>query len=219
LIVLVVANIRGIGATSDGMGLPFALYLYIGLVCWFFFTDGLMESASAVQRDSGVISKVFFPRIISPLVAVLANVADLLIGLVPVAAFMVFYGIRPGWPLLLLPVVVITLALLAFGAGLIFSRLILVMRDFERVLQLVTYVGFFASPIFHAPADIPENLRSVAQINPVSGVLLAARGCLLPDISTFPWMPLLASAAAALVLLVVGVALFRNMQDRLLERL
>jgi lipopolysaccharide transport system permease protein len=219
LIVLVISQIRGLGTASHAMGLPFPLFLYLGLTCWFFFIEGLTESSSAVQRDAGVISKVFFPRIISPLVAVTANLVDLLVSLVPVVGFMWYYDLRPGWTLALLPLVVLALAVMALGAGLIFSRLIVVVRDFERVLQLVAYVGFFASPIFHSMEDIPPDLRGLAQLNPASGVLLAARGCFIADGSLFPWTPFLVSCGTGVMLLVIGVILFRNMQDRLLERL
>lgn len=220
MMVLVVTIFRGAHEGERLGGLPYPMFLYVGLIFWFYFSDSLIESASAVQRDAAMVSKVFFPRIISPLVSVLANLADVGIGLVPIIGFAWYYRIVPGWNLLALPLIVVVFVVLALGGGLIFSRLILSMRDFERVLQLIVYIGLFASPVFHAMEAIPERFMPLVHINPTTGALLAVRGCFVSDPAVpFPWQPLAVSAFTAGILLILGVSAFRRMQERLIERL
>lgn len=219
LMVVVIMIFRGGHTGEVAAGLPFPLFLYLGLVFWFYLADSVSEAAGAIQRDAGLVSKVFYPRLISPLVAVTANLVDLLAGLVPVVGFMLYFRIAPDWMLLWLPVVTLVIALLAFGGGLVFSLLILHFRDFERILGLLLYLGLFASPVFHMMEGLPEVYRPYALLNPASGVLMAVRACFAGDSGGFPYHAFGISIGAALLLLGLGIWAFKKMQERLLEML
>lgn len=197
---------------------PFSLYIYTGIIFWFYFSDCVVEVSQAVQRDAGIISKVFYPRLVSPIVPLAANTVDLGIAALPIVGFMIYYGVHPGWQVLLLPVVLLVGMLFVLGVGLVFSSLILHRRDWERVLGLFVYLGMFVSPVFITLDSLPPNVRLVATLNPFAGVLNAARACLVST-APFPTVDLLIAAVFALVLALLGIRQFRRLQDRLLELL
>ena len=218
LMVVILVGIQGgfMGVWPEAM--PFPMFVYSGIILWFYFCDCLMESAHSVQRDAAIISKVFYPRLISPMVPMVSRSVDFGIAAIPLVGFMVYYRAFPGWNILLLPLVLLVTAFMALGAGLIFAGLMLHRRDWERVLDLILYVGLFAAPVFHSYALLTGSFRLMEFLNPVAGVISAFRSCLSSAVP-FPTLSFLESVAYAVVFMTVGTWQFRRLQDRLLEML
>jgi lipopolysaccharide transport system permease protein len=217
LMVIVLTTVRNLTNAEAKETLPYPLFLYLGLIFWFYFTDAVVEVSQSIQRDAAVVSKVFFPRLITPMVPVLANLVDLACACVPVIGFMIYYGVVPGWNLLLLPVVLAIIMLLAFSVGLLFACLILFIKDLERVLGLILYLGLFVSPVFHGIEVVPAQYRSLLFANPVTGILISVRACV--ESGGFPWAELASSVGWSVLLLGMAVWLFRHIQNRLIELL
>jgi lipopolysaccharide transport system permease protein len=216
LMTLVFAGLKRVSGAQMGVEIAYPLYLYTGLIFWFWFADSVMSSAGSLRSDAGLIRKIYFPRLISPIVPIAASACALVVATLPVIPVAVFLGYPPGPALMLLPLVIMEAAILALGAGLIFAALTLTSRDWERFLALLLYVGLFLSPVLHAPEIVPPSVREFVFLNPMAGPLVGFRAALFADIA-FPWMPVLYSLAVAVVVLLVALVIFRRVERVLID--
>lgn len=216
LMTLVFAGLKRVSGAQMGVEIAYPLYLYTGLIFWFWFADSVMSSAGSLHADAGLIRKIYFPRLISPIVPIAASACSLFVATLPVIPVAAFYGYPPGPALVLLPLVILEAGILALGAGLIFAALTLTSRDWERFLALLLYIGLFLSPVLHAPEIVPQAVRDLVYLNPMAGPLVAFRAALFADIA-FPWLPALYSLAVALVVLAAGLIVFRRVERVLID--
>lgn len=218
LIATVVTMFKNATSADTGQTLPYFLFTYAGVVFWFHFADSVQEIAGGLQRDADLLMKVYYPRIISPLVSACSGLVELSIEMVPLMAMMVYFGVYPGWAVILFPLVLLQLVLFSLGCGLILSYLNVHVRDFERVVGLILYVGIFVSPVFHDVRILPAGLAWIGRINPMDGTLTALRASLAGG-SAFPWSDWGVACAITAGTLWAGIALFRRLQHRLVEML
>jgi len=218
LMVLIFTLFRNLSEARTGVSIPYPVYVYSGLILWFMFTEAVLETATSIKQNAGLIKKVYFPKILSPLAAVIANLAVFAISIIPLAGIMIWYGVHPGWHIILLPIVVLQVSLLVFGIGCIFASLGLENNDWDRILGYVLYVGIFVSPVIYAPAMLPQHARLFYSLNPMVGLLMAFRSSLF---SEFPlalnaW---LYSCVFVVIIVVVGLALFQRAEQHFVDRL
>jgi lipopolysaccharide transport system permease protein len=214
----VFALFRNFSGADTRVEFPYTLYLYTGLLLWTYFTDAAANSASAVRMDTGLLTKVYYPRMITPCVPTMAGLLTLVIGMVPLIGMMIWYDIYPGFAIILLPVVLLPCVMLALGLGLIFSSMSLTNRDWERVLQFALTIGLWISPVIYHLDMIPDPLRWIYHLNPTVGPLMGFRAALFDGIE-FPVSELAYSFACASVILAVGIWVFRRTEIRLVDRL
>jgi lipopolysaccharide transport system permease protein len=209
---------RGFSGANTHVDIPYALYVFSGLVLWTYFLDAATSSAGAIRLDSALLTKVYYPRLLTPLVPVVASLVNVGIALVPLAAMMIWYGVRPGWPIVLLPIVLIQALAMALGVGTIVSSISIENRDWERALAFALSVGMWASPVMYAPDMIPHALQSLYHVNPMVGLLLAFRAVLFDGFPppTWEW---LYSLVCTVVVLAIGVWAFRRSEAQLADRL
>jgi lipopolysaccharide transport system permease protein len=205
------------GAALGSEGIPYPLYLYSGLVFWFTFADSASAAAGSTHSNASVISKIYFPRLYSPLAASLAQFYRLAYGLVPIVPMMFWFEVRPGTMLLLLPFVLLQAVVLAFAVGTCFAVLSVAQRDWEQVLGLLLYLGTFASPVIYSAEIIPAAWRWVFELNPMVGTLAAFRACLV-DGAALPlsWIYSIVVTAGVGLLAIV---LFSRAEASLLDEL
>jgi lipopolysaccharide transport system permease protein len=189
--------------------LEYPLYFYSGIILWFYFRDATMDAAKSVMKDAGLMKRIYYPRLITPIVPGCAKLYSLAISIVPLIVMMVWYGIYPGWRIILLPAVLVQCTVLVLGLGLIFSCLILVKPDFEKFLNLCLYLGLFVSPVLFSPDMIPGSARIVYFVNPMAGTLLAFRSCLFGEFS-FPMWQFVYSVLFSILAVSVGVVVYRR---------
>lgn len=218
LMVVVFIFIRNISQASFGIEIPYALYLYSGLILWFYFLQAATQSSSELQANAGLAQKVYYPHLVNPIIPVLSGTFDLAIAIVPLIAMMIWFEVYPGWKVLLLPLVILQCMLLALGIGLLFAVLRLNSRDWERFLALLMYIGLFLSPVIYSPSIIPERVLAVYHANPMSGTLLTFRAALFDD-AALPLDAFVYSCAFTVVLLFVGLYCFGRAQKYLLDNL
>jgi lipopolysaccharide transport system permease protein len=218
LYVLVFALFRNLSGANTGVDIPYPLYVFSGLIVWYYFLDAVMSSAGALQRDAGLLSKVYFPRIITPLVPIISALANLVLGCIPLAIMMIWFGVYPGWRLILLPVVLIQCLVLVAGVGTLVATLSLNSRDWDRFLQFTLYLGIFVSPVIYAPTMIPKAAQTVYSLNPLVGTLLAFRSTLF-DSFEFPLPQFLYSVAVSVILFALGIWTFRRAEMEMVDRL
>lgn len=201
---------------SDGV--PYPLFTYAALLPWQLFAYGLTESGNSLVNNQRLITRVYFPRLIAPLAAVLAGLVDFLIAMAVLLGMMVFYGVIPGWRLLTLPVFILLALATAFAAGLWLSALNVSYRDVRYVIPFLVQFWLFLTPIAYPSSLLPEWLRPVYFLNPMAGVVEGFRWSLLgSQLSIGGW--LWVSLVMILIVLIGGILYFRRMEATFADRL
>ncbi len=216
--VFIFTVIRKYSSADMKVPISYSLYFYSGIILWFYFREAIMNVAKSTTRDAGLIKKVYFPRIISPIVSVGSSFYNLLISMVPLVIMMIWQKVVPGVNLLLLPVILFQSMLLSMGIGMVFSSLSLIRKDYDNFLMLCLYVGLFVSPVIYSPAMIPESARIIYNLNPVSGSLLAFRSCLFSGYP-FPLYEFLYSSLGSVIILMMGIRMHRRVDTFLADKL
>jgi lipopolysaccharide transport system permease protein len=209
---------RHLSNANTGVPIPYAPYLYSGLILWFFFTESVSRTAASINADGTLMQKVYFPRLLSPLSGALSQTSGLLISAVPLLLLMVWYGLTPGWNMLLLPVILLQTLLLALGVGCMFAALATLSRDWERLLSLLLYLGLFVSPVIYSTQMLPEAARTIHMLNPMSGILLGFRAALFAEF-VLPLADWLYSVVASVLLAVAGVFAFQRAERSFMDRI
>jgi len=218
ILVLVFWAFRGLSQAQTGVSIPYALYVYSGLVVWFYFTDVSTGVAMSLLKDASLIQKVYFPRLLSPLSHLIAETYNLALAAAPLLLGMAVFGEYPGWRLVLFPMVLGQIMLLALGLGMLFSAMVLSSRDWERFLKFSLYVGLWLSPVVYSVDMIPRKYEILYLLNPMSGSLLAVRSTLFRHFD-FPWSSWLYALAFSVVLLGVGLLCFQRSERTLADRI
>jgi lipopolysaccharide transport system permease protein len=195
---------------SDGV--PYPIFSYSGLLPWEFFAAALTVSARSMLTSGGMVSKIYFPRIIVPLSSVMANLVDLLIAFVILIGMMIFYKIPLTINVLWLPAFILLAMITAIGVGLWFSALLVMYRDINYLLPFITQLWMFISPVVYSSSMIPEKWRWLYSINPMSGVVEGFRWALLGTQQSISGGMVAISSAIALFIFISGMFFFRRME-------
>lgn len=218
LYVLVFTWIRHLSEARMGVDIPYALYVYLGLVAWWYIMDATRGASGALRSDAALMTKVYYPRLLAPVVPVVSSLTNFGISLVPMAFMLAYYGVAPGWAILLFPLVLLQCMALTLGLGLVFASLSLEYRDWDRFLYFALYLGMFLSPVIYAPAMIPEQWQTLYLLNPMAGTLLAFRAVFFAPFP-FPVWPWLSSLASSAAILMLGIWLFRRTEVQFADKL
>lgn len=209
---------RHVSNADMGVSIPYAAYLYSGLILWFFFTESVSRAAASIGTDGALMQKVYFPRLLSPLSGILAQLSGLAIASVPLLLIMIYNGLAPGWNIIFLPIVLFQTMLIAFGVGCLFAALATLSRDWERLLSLLLYIGLFVSPVIFAPEMLPKAAQSIHILNPMAGALLGFRAAMFADY-VLPLHEWLYSLLFSGVLGLVGVYAFQRAERTFMDRI
>jgi lipopolysaccharide transport system permease protein len=192
-------------------GIPYPIFSFAALVPWTFFANGLGQSSNSLVGSSNLITKVYFPRLVVPLSAVLSGVVDFLIAFVVLLGMMLLFGIVPTLNVVWLPLFFLLALITSLGVGLWFSALNVEFRDVRYVITFVTQLWLFATPIAYPSSMLPEPWRTIYGLNPMAGVVEGFRWALLGTNSA-PGPIIAVSSVMALVILVTGAFYFRRME-------
>jgi lipopolysaccharide transport system permease protein len=192
-------------------GIPYPIFSFAALVPWTFFANGLAQSSNSLVGSANLITKVYFPRLVVPLAAVLSGIVDFVLAFIVLLGMMLFYGIVPTINALWLPVFFLLALVTSLGVGLWFSALNVEYRDVRYVIGFVTQLWLFATPIAYPSSLLPEPWRTLYGLNPMTGVVEGFRWALLGTHSA-PGPIIAVSATAATVILVTGAFYFRRME-------
>ncbi len=197
------------GMPSDGV--PYPLFAYTGLLAWTYFANALSASGESLVASSNLITKVYFPRLIVPAAAAFAGLLDFLVASSLLGVMMLWYGIYPGLPALLFPVLVGLTFLCAVGSGLWLAALNVQYRDIRYAIPFLIQLWMFVSPVIYPSSIVPHRYQWVMALNPMAGIIKAFRACLLGS-QALDWASLGISAVIILFLLVSGMFYFRRME-------
>lgn len=198
------------GLSSDD--LPYPVFVLSGFILWTSFSSAVTNAALRLVETPDLVTKVYFPRLVAPLAAVLAPLLDLAVALLVLAIVAAAYGVDVGFQLLLLPVWLLASTTLAFGVGALLSALNVQYRDVRHALPFMMQLWFFSSPVVFGSSIVEGTGRLLLALNPVVGLLDGFRWSVVGG----PPPPLadLASLASGLLLTVVGILYFQRVERR-----
>jgi lipopolysaccharide transport system permease protein len=196
---------------SDGTA-PYALMVFAGMLPWSFFATAVADASNSLIGNANLISKVYFPRLIVPIAAVMVAFVDFLISFAILVALMAWYQFVPGWQILLLPVFTGIAFLASLGVGLWITALNVKYRDFRYVIPFIVQLGLYVSPVGFSSSIIPDQWRLVYSLNPMVGVIDGFRWCLLGGESQLYLPGLLLSFGVTGFFMWRGIRQFRKME-------
>ena len=158
-------------AGVSGEGMPYAVFALSGLMVWTFFSKGLMGAAESLVKNEELVTKIYFPRLLAPLAAVLPGLFDMAIWLAALAVVMVGYGVAPTAAMVLLPLWMAALLLFTFGLGSLLAALNIRYRDVRNMLPFATQAWLLLSPVAYPSSLVGGHLSVLYSLNPVVGLL------------------------------------------------
>lgn len=192
-------------------GLPYPLFAYTAILPWSYFAKSLERSSTSVASESGLITKVYFPRVIIPIATTLGGLVDCLIGLVIALAMGLWFGISPTWGMLAIPFLLLLTLATALAVSLWLTALHVRYRDIGAISPLLIQVWMYASPVVYPVSIVPEQWRSLYSLNPMVGVIEGFRWALLGK--AMPDFELMAmSTVVVSVVLYTGYLFFRRLE-------
>jgi len=201
-------------------GLPYPLYVLVGITAWQFFSRSLNGVSTSLADQQVLINKIYFPRVIAPLSSILSAAFDFGIMLALIFAAMLVLGIYPGPRTLLAFAFIAQMALLALGIGLVLTGLGAVMRDVRVVLNLVLQVWYFASPIIYPVQIVPPKLITYYYLNPLAPLMQGFRWAMLGgSVQPPPLWSIGLSALVTLIFLIVGMLFFQKVERTIVDHL
>ncbi len=181
-------------AHLDSDGVSYFAFAYAGFVAWSAFQNALSRASGSLLAQSNLVSKVYFPRLILPLSAIVSSAVDFAVGLASLAVVVAVVRVVPGWPLLTLPLWVLLLHAMGLGLGTLAAALSVRFRDLQYALPILTQLLLYASPVAYGTKVVPERFRVFFAANPLSGALDGFRWSIL---GTTPPTTLAVSVAVA----------------------
>lgn len=209
LTMLILTFIFGKLAKMPSGGVPYPILVFCGMLPWQFFATAFSESGSSLVSNAGMISKVYFPRLVVPVSSVITSFVDFLISAVLMVMLMIYYGYAPGPSVILLPAFVILAFGTALGAGLWVSALMVRYRDFRYIVPFVVQFGLYASPVAFSSNVIPEQWRLLYSMNPMVGVIDGFRWSILGERYIY-WPGFCISVAGVTLMIISGIWYFRR---------
>ena len=204
-------------------GLPQPLFYLAGICMWQYFSDCLSKTSNTFVDNAGIFGKVYFPRLVVPLSNVMSNLVRFGIQLGLFFAVYLYYQlftpvqIHTNWYALLLPFLVLLLAGLALGFGILFSSMTTKYRDLQLLLSFFVSLWMYATPVIYPLSTITnEKLRFVMSLNPLTGIIEAFKYGVL-GVGQFSWSMLAYSFGFMLLLLALGIVVFNKVQRSFMD--
>lgn len=192
-------------------GIPYPIFVYSGMMFWNIFSSGLTNSGDSMVSNANIIKKVYFPRLVIPISAIIVSIFDFIITLVLFGGLLFIFQFKIDvlkfmylFPLAFLIVVVSTL-----GLGLLFSALNVKYRDFRYVIPFLIQTTLFITPVIYPVSILSYSwAKYILAVNPLTGAITLSRAAILG--SSVDWNIVLISCSSAVIVLVIGLLIFRK---------
>jgi lipopolysaccharide transport system permease protein len=195
---------------------PYPLFAYLGLLTWNFTASSLRFAVNALTGNISLVTKVYCPREVFIVSAVLVTLIDTLVGSIVLVAMMLYYHIGPGWAIVYLPTVILVQIAFTAAVGLILSMANLFYRDVKYLFELVVTVWMFATSVLYPSSLVTGKAGIVLRLNPMTAIIDAYRDVLLSGVSpftaNFAW-----TALATCFMLVFSGIVFHRAEFRFAE--
>jgi lipopolysaccharide transport system permease protein len=200
---------------SDGV--PYALLVMTGMLPWQFFATALSESGNSLVNNTGLITKVYFPRMVIPASAVVTSLVDFLISCGLLVLLFAWYRVVPDLRVLAFPLFMILALAAACGVGLWVAALMARYRDFRFIVPFVVQFGLYVSPVGFSSAIVPAKWRLLYSLNPMAGIIDGFRWALLGGKQPLDAAQLAVCVVSTSILIIVGIWYFRRTERTLAD--
>lgn len=199
-------------AKMPSEGVPYAIFVYAGLLPWTFFSQSVTSSSQSVVGASGMVSKVYFPRLIIPASSISAGLVDLAIATVILLLLMIWYDV--GWTLNLLaaPILLFAVIFTALGVGTLLAALTVSYRDFTHLVGFIMQFWMYATPVIFPLSLVPESWRWLLYLNPMTGLVDGFRAAFLGK--QFDFLSLSIAVVIATIIFILGIVYFKKSEVR-----
>lgn len=192
---------------------PFALFVYAGLLPWQLFALGISQGGQSLVSFQHMLSKIYMPRLFIPSAVVGGGLVDMALSFGVFAALMVFYGFVPAWTVIFFPLLVLLTILAALGVAFTLSALTVSYRDFRILIPFIVQIGMYVSAVMYPTSIAEGKLRWVLLLNPIAGLIEAYRSAIL-GWPHWHWPHLTYSAVMIVAMFVFGLFYFRKTERR-----
>jgi lipopolysaccharide transport system permease protein len=191
-------------------GAPYPILVFSAMLPWQFFANSLTECSSSLINNSNLISKVYFPRLIVPVSAVIVSFVDFLISGMILLALMAWYNFVPTGRIFLLPLFIVIAFAAAMGGGLWLAALNVKYRDFRHIVPFIVQFGLYISPVGFSSSIVPQKWRLIYSLNPMVGVIDGFRWAILGGSSSIYWPGFMLSMGLVALFFGSGIWYFRK---------
>lgn len=213
LTMLVFTLVFGKLAKLPSENIPYPILVFAALLPWQLFASGFADAGNSLISNANMISKVYFPRLIVPLSAVIVSLLDFIISALLLTAIMVWYGFSPDWRIVTVPFFLGVAVLAAIGAGLWTAALSVKYRDFRFVVPFAVQLGLYVSPIGFSSTVVPVEWRLLYSLNPMVGVIDGFRWAIFGNNASMYWNGFILSLSVSILILVSGISYFRKVEN------
>jgi lipopolysaccharide transport system permease protein len=193
-------------------GIPYPVFVFAGLALWMYFSNAANAGAESLVQYRDLVTKVYFPRLLAPLAAILPGLIDLGISLLAVGVFMVVFGVAPSIAIVFLPLWILLTVLVTFGVALWLSALNARYRDVRNALAFLLQIWLFATPVVFPSTLVHGGWRFLLALNPVAGLVEVFRWSLIGTPAPGAWV--LVSFTIGFFVLLSGLVYFARVQRR-----
>jgi lipopolysaccharide transport system permease protein len=196
-------------ADMDSGNVPYSIMVFSGMLPWQFFSNSFSESANSIVANSGMITKVYFPRLVVPASSVITGIIDSAISSSILMFMMAYHQFFPGKNIIFLPIFLIMAFLMAFGSGIWISALMVRYRDLRFMVPFIVQFGLYISPVGYSSSKVNDANRLLYSFNPMVGVIDGVRWSIIGREDLY--IPGLYVAAVIVILLnISGLWYFRR---------
>lgn len=193
-------------------GIPYPVFVYSGLAFWFYFSQSATLASESLAQYRELVTKVYFPRLLAPVAAVVPALVDLAVSLLALGVFMAIAGVGPTGAIVFLPLWLVALVVLTFGVGTWLSALNVQYRDVRNALAFLLQLWFFATPIVYGTSLLEGSWGFLVALNPLVGLLEGLRWSLVG--TAFPGPEALVSLVTGILIVASGIVYFGRAQRR-----
>ena len=201
-------KVAGIG--SGNAAVPYAIFSYTGLLFWNLFNGSITRVSNSMVDNQGVITKIYFPRIILPFSSVIVGLIDFSFAFLVFIGLMIYFKFPPTWQAvdLLIPAIILT-CVSALGVGMFFAALNVKYRDVKQIVPFLLSIGLFVTPVIYPVTSIPQRFQWLLYLNPMTAVINMMRSSILGT-SPINWKLTGLSVFVSLVAFVIGFIYFKS---------
>lgn len=214
---IVFGNIANI--STDGM--PQIVFYMLGTTVWTYFSSCLTKTSSTFTGNAAIFGKVYFPRLVTPISTVISGLINFGVQFLMFLGFMAYFMIKgspiePNLWILITPLLLVQLAALALGFGIIISSMTTKYRDLAVLVTFGVQLWMYATPVVYPASQIGGKLKTLMMLNPVSPIVESFRYAFLGS-GSIPWNYLGISVVTTLVVLFAGVVLFSRVEKTFMD--
>lgn len=192
-------------------GIPYILFSSVAIIPWTYMSQSMTASSQSLVAGQNMLGKVYFPRLIFPVIPIIAKLIDFSISFLIIFILIIYYKVSLTWNLLYIPIFILLMVCLSAGVGMILSAMAIRFRDVKHAMPFVIRMLMYTAPIVYSAASISESKRLIYSLNPIVGVIEGFRACLLG--TPMPWQYIVPGIISGILIFAVGILYFRRMEN------